>query len=211
MSESAPQLNRFERRKLRTRNRLKQATVDLMLENGYDAVTIQDITDRADLGRGTFYVHFNDKEDIVWTILEESTTDLIERIQVYIPRNTRHKASLFQLYLAVFEYADSNRDLLKMVLGGQGNALLAHRAKEFVTEVVQRQIPPKLVAEAAPGLPVSFVAHYKSGSLLEIITWWIVEEEDYTPKEMAAMFYLLDVRQKPPTDEWPPVNKTPGD
>ena len=59
-------VNRFERRKQRTRDQLKQAAIGLILEKGYDAVQVQDITDRADLGRGTFYIHFADKEDVVW-------------------------------------------------------------------------------------------------------------------------------------------------
>lgn len=64
--------NRFERRKQRTRAALKQAAVDLILKNGYDAVSVQDITDQADLGRGTLYVHFpGGKEEIVWHIIRE--------------------------------------------------------------------------------------------------------------------------------------------
>lgn len=60
--------NRFQRRKQRTRNALKQAAMDLLLAYGYDNLTVQAITDRADFARGTFYVHFADKDDIVWAL-----------------------------------------------------------------------------------------------------------------------------------------------
>ncbi|MCJ7529956.1 MAG: TetR/AcrR family transcriptional regulator, partial [Anaerolineales bacterium] len=55
---------RHERRRLQTRKLLIQTTLQLVLEKGYDAISIQDITERADLGRGTFYLHFKDKEEV---------------------------------------------------------------------------------------------------------------------------------------------------
>jgi AcrR family transcriptional regulator len=66
-----PPASRHERRRLRTRKLLIQATLQLVLEKGYDAISIQDITDKADLGRGTFYIHFKDKEEVVWTMFQD--------------------------------------------------------------------------------------------------------------------------------------------
>ena len=58
-------LSRHERRRLQTRRLLMQTTLQLVLEKGFGGVSIQDITDRADLGRGTFYIHFKDKDEVV--------------------------------------------------------------------------------------------------------------------------------------------------
>jgi AcrR family transcriptional regulator len=195
------ELNRFERRKQRTRDRLKQAATELILEQGYDAVTIQEITDRADLGRGTFYVHFKDKEDIVWTILAESVGDLVDRIRKYIPDTPDDVSQLYFLNLAIFEFADANRDLLRLVLGKQGYALLARRATEYIADVMLRNIPKHVVAKVIHGVPIEFVSHYKAGALMEVITWWLEEEVDYSPEELATMYYRLDVRCAPPTDD----------
>ena len=63
---------RFDRRRQRTRQQLKDAAGRLILERGYDAVSIQDITDALDLGRGTFYLHFRDKQEIVAAILRDT-------------------------------------------------------------------------------------------------------------------------------------------
>jgi AcrR family transcriptional regulator len=62
---------RHERRRLQTRNLLIQTMLQLVLEKGYEAISFQDITDRADLGRGTFYIHFKDKEEVVWTAFRD--------------------------------------------------------------------------------------------------------------------------------------------
>jgi AcrR family transcriptional regulator len=195
------ELNRFERRKQRTRDRLKQAATELILEQGYDAVTIQEITDRADLGRGTFYVHFKDKEDIVWTIITDSVGDLVDRIHEYIPSTADDLSRLYYLYLAIFEYASANRDLLRLVLGKQGHALLAHRATEYIADVMLRNIPKHVVSKVIHGVPIEFVSHYKAGALMEVITWWLEEKADYSPTELATMYYRLDVRREPPTDD----------
>jgi AcrR family transcriptional regulator len=65
------ELDRHQRRKQRTRHRLQEAMLALVLEKGVEDITIQEITDRADLGRGTFYFHFDDKDDLLWSIIED--------------------------------------------------------------------------------------------------------------------------------------------
>jgi len=70
-SRYRPGPSRHERRRLQTRQRLIQTALQLVLEKGYNAISIQDITDRADLGRGTFYIHFKDKEDVVWAAFRD--------------------------------------------------------------------------------------------------------------------------------------------
>ena len=65
-----PLPTRHQRRRAQTRKALMQAAVELVIEKGYEAVTAKDVTDRADLGRGTFYVHFKEKEDVVWAAIQ---------------------------------------------------------------------------------------------------------------------------------------------
>ena len=76
MKEAA--LGRRERRKLKTRNDLKQATEELLIEVGFDALNIQKITDHADLARATFYLHFGDIEEAVWAVLADRIQELGE-------------------------------------------------------------------------------------------------------------------------------------
>ena len=64
-------MNRHEKRKIQTQKKLQEAALELVLDGGYDRLSIQEITDRADLGRGTFYLYFKDKEDVIWSIIKE--------------------------------------------------------------------------------------------------------------------------------------------
>jgi AcrR family transcriptional regulator len=68
---STQPITRFEKRRRTTRGALLAVAHGLIVERGYDAVSIQDITDQADLGRGTFYLHFKDKEELVWAIIQD--------------------------------------------------------------------------------------------------------------------------------------------
>jgi AcrR family transcriptional regulator len=70
-----------DRRVLRTRRQLQDALMALVLEKGYDAVTIEDITERADLGRTTFYLHYKDKDELLMQSLEAVYDDLVDQIQ----------------------------------------------------------------------------------------------------------------------------------
>lgn len=63
-------ITRPDRRRARTRKMLSDALMGLILERGYDAITIQDITDKANLSRATFYLHFGDKQDLYLCSLE---------------------------------------------------------------------------------------------------------------------------------------------
>lgn len=71
----------MQKRSLRTRTRLLQAALTAFGEKGVEATTIEDVTERADLGKGTFYRHFTSKEDIVVTLIAESVQRLVQDIR----------------------------------------------------------------------------------------------------------------------------------
>lgn len=78
-----PGKSRSQKRAKRTRKKLKKAALDVFSEKSIDATTIEEITEKADLGKGTLYQHFEDKEAIVVTLVDEAVEHLIERIRSY--------------------------------------------------------------------------------------------------------------------------------
>ncbi len=73
-------MRKVDRRVNRTRRQLREALFNLILEKGYDAVTVEEITARADVGRTTFYLHYHDKEDLLMESIGELVDDLIEQM-----------------------------------------------------------------------------------------------------------------------------------
>ncbi len=73
-------IKKSDRRVSRTRRSLREALMSLILEKGYDAVTIEDITTRADTGRTTFYLHYRDKEELLLESINEVVDGLFTQI-----------------------------------------------------------------------------------------------------------------------------------
>ncbi|MBE0534147.1 MAG: TetR/AcrR family transcriptional regulator [Phycisphaerae bacterium] len=71
-----PSATRTQKRSRHTRQRLQQAALDVFAEKGWDATTVEDITQKADLGKGTLYRHFSDKEEILVTLVDQAVDHL---------------------------------------------------------------------------------------------------------------------------------------
>jgi AcrR family transcriptional regulator len=80
LSDNPPAGRKLDRRVSRTRRQLREALFNLILEKGYDATTVEEITARADVGRTTFYLHYHDKEDLLMESIGELVDDLIEQM-----------------------------------------------------------------------------------------------------------------------------------
>ena len=72
---------RGQKRVAKTRKRLKEAALDVFTEKGVNATTVEDITEKADLGKGTLYRHFADKDEMVVTLVEDAIENLIGRLR----------------------------------------------------------------------------------------------------------------------------------
>jgi len=114
--------NRTRERAVRTRRRLKEAALDVFCEKSVDAATIEEITQKADLGKGTLYQHFDDKEEIVVTLVEEAVDHLIERIRAYDSAPDTIEEMLEHLLNAHYEFSVDARE--EFLLLFQGKILL---------------------------------------------------------------------------------------
>jgi len=176
--------NRHQKRRMRTIAQLKQAALDLLLEKGYDAISIQEITDRADLGRGTFYIYFRSKEDIVWNIIKEgfarTAQDALQRAEGKMPERPEYFS-----YLNIFRHAQQNHDLFLVMLGGQGSSLLTKRVQDYLAADFIQDNQQYGIYEC-PGVPPELFAQILTGALFRLLDWWLETPNAYTPEEMAA-------------------------
>lgn len=184
---------------MQTRKLLIETTLQLVLEEGYDKITIQDITDRADLGRGTFYIHFRDKEEVVWTAYKE----LFEGLEQEAHQQLDRRAPQVEYYglLNIFRHADKNRDLYRVLFGGRGSALLTARAQDFLAEAFLRDIrnaPVPDPSELDFKIPQEVEAQILTGMISRLLFWWLEAPGTYTAEQMAAMTYKVLYRKAPP-------------
>lgn len=114
--------NRIQKRANRTRKKLKEAALDIFSEKSVHAVTIEEITEKADLGKGTLYQHFEDKEQIVVTLIEEAVEHLIRLIRRYDSAPETLEEMLEHLLNAHYEFSVESRE--EFLLLFQGKLLL---------------------------------------------------------------------------------------
>ena len=122
-----------DRRVNRTRRLLREALLALVMEEGYDAVTIEEITDRADLGRTTFYLHYRDKEDLLLESIETIADDLRIQVDEYI-HQTETETNSPNAVLLIFQHAADHASLYRIILrGGAANSVLS-RIREMLSD-----------------------------------------------------------------------------
>jgi AcrR family transcriptional regulator len=177
---------KLDRRVVRTRQLLQDALLDLILEQGYDAITVQDITDRANLSRATFYLHYRDKDDLLLTTLEAGYDDLVERVGFPPPAGQilTEPTPVRQ----IFEHAAERSRLYRVILSSGVGGTVLRRTRDYMAArslAWMQQIGQKTE------VPLKVVSAYMSGSLLNMVSWWLDSEVSYTAAEMEQMFLSL--------------------
>ena len=178
---------KVDRRIQRTRQLLQDSLIALILERGYDAITVQDVTDRANLGRATFYLHYRDKVELLGSSLETIFGELVNTLGPISRTDLEeHKAPLA---LVAFNHAQQHRDLYRIMLRGQGAAVMQGRIKTYLVAIIQQRIE-----QLFPVLPVpsEIIAQHMAGSLLALIGWWLESETPYSADAMAEIFQQLN-------------------
>ncbi len=187
----------LDRRVRRTRRALQKALISLILEKGFDAVTIEEITDRADLGRTTFYLHFNDKEDLLMQAIDSISEDFIEQHGALLEKAQDPQSALSKLHLNVderiifhiFDHARENADLYKVMLRGEGSGKAAERFLNIIKNEVTKRL--KTVKDLAMKVPLDIFSVFFSGTLVELVTWWLEEDQPYPIEEMVQYYQQL--------------------
>jgi AcrR family transcriptional regulator len=189
-------LNRHQRRRLRTRHQLQQAMLELVLEKGYDSLSIQNITDHADLGRGTFYIHYKDKEDLLWSMIQDRILATERAAEAGFDGAMPQQAEYY-FYVNVFNHVAQNQDLYRVVLGKKGYAEMANRVRAYMVADMVKDIERYAVFTDI-GQPAEITAQIVVGATISLAVWWLETPNEYMPKQIADMLYETLHHQNPP-------------
>ena len=180
----------------RTHHFLQEATIELVTEKGFDAITVGDIAERAMINRATFYRHYQDKYDLVAKIFEEAANHLVEDMKPLhkdIDPGEKEE-NLLEIWNQLFEHVAEHARLYRAMLGKNGSSWFAARMREHIIKLMlekerrwKHQVEPSQPIDPAmpPELPVMQLSHVLIGT----IVWWLESEKRYTPRQMATWFY----------------------
>ena len=189
-----------DRRSRRSRRMLSDAFVELVGERGLDGFSITDLTELANVNRGTFYGHFSDKEDLLEYCESEflnGITALEERIaQVQVSELGTEATSLFihSVFVEIFTYIEEHDALLLALLGPNGDISFEHRIIDTVCATLIDKILDVKYRENRTPLVDYYVGYYSS-AILGVVLMWLNRENRESPEEIAAI--LLGIAALP--------------
>jgi AcrR family transcriptional regulator len=176
----------MDRRIQRTRQLLLDALVALILEKGYEAVTVQDIIDRANVGRSTFYAHFQDKEDLFLSGFERLRAQFEEHLL-----GEGKDVNPWVLSLVFFQHIQVNQQLFKAMMGKQGGGIVVQHFNKYLVMLIRGHMKSQMSEKAREQVPPDILAQVIVSSLIALITWWLDNDLPYPAERMNDMYQLL--------------------
>jgi AcrR family transcriptional regulator len=182
-----------DRRVQRTRRLLHKALMCLILEKKYESITVQDILDRADVGRSTFYMHFQDKDQLLFNGFQYLQTFLetAQEATGTAPRNRYERIIGFSL--PMFEHAQEYRRVNRALLGSTAEAVVRRRIHSVLAGIVSRELKLELQRRKDASIPVSLelVTHFLVSAYTSVLTWWLNSKTPVSPKDIDAAYRRL--------------------
>jgi AcrR family transcriptional regulator len=142
-----PAVMAVDRRVRRTRLLLHQALIELMTERDYTRITVQDIIDRADVGRSTFYAHYRDKDDLLLVSCTEYTRETLATGMA--KTQVTGTAPLFAPIGMLFGLVAEHRVVYRALLGPKSNAVVLRATRQMYAEVLTEHLADRLGMESA--------------------------------------------------------------
>ena len=176
--------NADDRRVVRTRQALGTALVELMLARRFDDISVQQVLDRARVGRATFYAHFRNKHDLLLSDAERFF-EMLERHFLANAGDSRRVAPVAELFSHVADYHQFTRALEQSGMREPVMDLLTgHLAR-----MIERRMAELCPEATAPSLPPAATARVFAGALVEMMRWWLNRGAQPGAREMDAQFH----------------------
>jgi AcrR family transcriptional regulator len=179
-----------DRRVRRTRELLRSAFRSLIHEKGYDRITVQDILDRADVGRSTFYAHYRDKEDLLRSGFEEVHAALAAERDA-AERQAGQKTPFLQPLLAVFQHVEAYRQFWGPTSRTGGHAVVARILQEGIDDLVRAHFCSQFPQADHDGPELSAAMRFVASACMGVLVWWLDNEVAWSADETHATFQRL--------------------
>jgi AcrR family transcriptional regulator len=204
----------LDRRVQKTRKLLQDALIELVAEKGYEAVSIREILDQANVGRSTFYAHFQDKDQLLHSILDR-LDELFEGHKKRLSdaaQNGRTTALTnlpmgFSPTLSLFQFVEQNHRFFKAMLGNRGYGIFGKPVYDYVFAHIHtiftkpiyddvfaqlhESLNMQISREKYDSLESEIAAHYFASALMGLLVWWTEKDMPCTAEEIDRIFREL--------------------
>ncbi|NTW51322.1 MAG: TetR/AcrR family transcriptional regulator [Chlorobiaceae bacterium] len=180
-----------DRRIGRTRRLMHEALMSLIVEKGYEAVTVQDILDRADIGRSTFYAHYRDKDELLLSSFEHLRNLFEQQQQALIASMRTGQEPEVNFILELFRHTGEHQKLYKAIAGKQSGEMILKYLHRYLYNLLIEPHTLLMKNKKSPPVPVEITTHCLVSSLLSLLTWWLDNNMPYPAEKMDEIFRIM--------------------
>ena len=181
----------MDRRQKKTRKSIFEAFTGLLSEKDYYHITVADIIERADVGRATFYSHFETKDFLLKELCEELFCHIFDAAE---NKGSDH-SHIFScdppnsVFLHLFMHFYKNDNNILRLLSSRNNELFFGYFKIYLKKLVESQLPV-LRQNISDKLPESFIINHVVSVFIATLRWWVDNDLKVSPETITQYFYL---------------------
>jgi AcrR family transcriptional regulator len=183
----------IDRRIQKTRRLLQDSLIELVSEKGFESVTIQDIVDRANVGRSTFYTHFQDKNELLQSCFDQ-IGKLFELHNAHISNGGNvkdfHNA---RFLLNIFQFVEKNHKLFKALLGKPGIGTFNQPIYDYIFDYMYEAARMLTPRDKQNSYQPEMAAHYYVSAFIGTIRWWLDKDMPCSAEELDTFFKQLAI------------------
>jgi len=183
-------MTKTDRRVQRTRVLLEKALIELISEQRYDAITIQNIVDRANVGRTTFYLHFNSKDELFMSCHEVVVREFHIGALHPLSREELLSPEVPAGLISAYRHLEDARGMLYSVFQGKDSLLVLRRLRDWNAREIESNLRAAF-AETRSTIPFDVLANYLAGAQIALVQWWLEKRQRHTMENLALMLHRL--------------------
>jgi AcrR family transcriptional regulator len=178
-----------DRRAERSRELILDALRELIAEKSFEKITVQEIVDRAGVGRTTFYAHFQSKEDVFLSGHQHLDEVIVQSV---IPNDGIFRPDVPAGLVAFADMMHNSRDTHFFLTWGSGSEGILPQVQDRIAEKLETRLH-QVFQEADSLIPFAVLAQHLAGSIFAISEWWIEKGSAYPPPEIARMLHQINL------------------
>jgi AcrR family transcriptional regulator len=178
-----------DRRVIKTRRVIEDALFTLMQEKPYHKITIQELIDLANVGRSTFYSHYETKEDLLLSSIEHLLELLNQYIMDYL--ESKEKQTRLLPVVELFDHIKENSKLMKGLMKAESSDLFFDKVQTHLNNSIEGYIKAGIPKNYEPSVPIIILANHISSTLINLLKWWVNNRMPYTSEQMERYFQEL--------------------